>query len=97
MQISKSYSMNDWHEDIKRVMRYAGEDNRPTVFLFSDSQIKSEAFLVDINNLLNAGEVGGHDDVAAYKKYWFAKGCIDELIAWWQESMAAESMCCTLE
>jgi dynein heavy chain len=49
--------MSDWHEDIKRVMRYAGEDNHPAVFLFSDSQIKNEGFLVDINNLLNAGEV----------------------------------------
>jgi dynein heavy chain len=27
------------------------------MFLFSDSQIKDEAFVEDINNILNAGEV----------------------------------------
>merc|ERR1712185_32820 len=30
---------------------------KPTVFLFSDTQIVKEGFLEDINNVLNAGEV----------------------------------------
>lgn len=34
----------------------AGED-KSSVFLFSDTQIKDEAFVEDINNLLNSGEV----------------------------------------
>ena len=29
----------------------------PTVFLFPDTQIKDEAFVEDINNILNSGEV----------------------------------------
>ena len=34
----------------------AGE-GKSSVFLFSDTQIKDEAFVEDINNLLNSGEV----------------------------------------
>jgi hypothetical protein len=45
-------------------------------------QIKSEDFLVDINSLLNAGDMGGNDDVAAWKKWWLAGGCIGRLLAW---------------
>lgn len=47
----------EWREDLKRVTRMAGGLGQPVVFLFSDSQIKQESFVEDINNLLNAGEV----------------------------------------
>ena len=30
---------------------------KPSVFLFSDTQIKMEAFVEDLNNLLNTGEI----------------------------------------
>ena len=30
---------------------------KPSVFLFSDTQIKSEVFVEDLNNLLNTGEI----------------------------------------
>lgn len=43
--------------DIKQLYRLAGVDNRPTVFLFNDTQIVDESFLVDINNILSSGEV----------------------------------------
>eukprot|EP00940_MAST-03C_sp_MAST-3C-sp2_P000489 g489.t1 len=55
--ISKQYSMTEWREDVKGVLREAGCGQRPQVFLFSDSQIKDEAFVEDINNILNQGEV----------------------------------------
>jgi len=32
-------------------------ENRPTVFLFNDTQIVDESFLEDINNILSSGEV----------------------------------------
>lgn len=35
----------------------SGGKGKPTVFLFTDTQIKKEGFLEDINNILNTGEV----------------------------------------
>lgn len=57
VEMNKTYGMNEWREDLKRVLRWAGEKQEPTVFLFTDSQIKKEAFLEDINGILNSGEV----------------------------------------
>ncbi|KAL3161683.1 hypothetical protein ABBQ38_008782 [Trebouxia sp. C0009 RCD-2024] len=57
IEISKSYSVNEWREDLQTVLRQAGSDGTPTVFLFSDNQLKDESFLEDINNILNMGEV----------------------------------------
>ena len=34
-------------------------ENKETVFLFSDTQIKQESFLEDVNNLLSSGVVPG--------------------------------------
>lgn len=34
-----------------------GVDQKSTVFLFSDTQISNEAFVEDINNILNNGEI----------------------------------------
>lgn len=60
IEISKSYSVNEWREDLRTVLRRAGSDGTSTVFLFSDNQLKDESFLEDINNILNMGEVWMH-------------------------------------
>lgn len=42
---------------MKRILKESGGKNRNVVFLFSDTQIKKEYFLQDIDSLLNSGEV----------------------------------------
>ncbi|XP_056131285.1 dynein axonemal heavy chain 12 [Lampris incognitus] len=56
-EISKSYDMNDWRDDLKLLLKNAGVKGQKTVFLLTDAQIKEEAFLEDVDNLLNTGEV----------------------------------------
>lgn len=56
-EISKNYTNFEWREDLKRVIRGAGVGQYPMTFLFSDTQIKNETFVEDINNMLNSGEV----------------------------------------
>lgn len=43
--------------DLKRLYRTAGVENKPTIFLFNDTQVVDETFLEDINNILSSGEV----------------------------------------
>jgi len=71
IEISKSYGVTEWREDLKRFTTRAGGDNVPCVFLFSDTQIKIESFVEDINNLLNAGEIPNmfpYDERSAIKE-----------------------------
>jgi dynein heavy chain len=57
IEISKTYGKFEWREDLKAVFNLAGVENKPTVFLFSDTQIVQESFLEDVNGILNTGEV----------------------------------------
>eukprot|EP00981_Chlorochromonas_danica_P006662 scaffold1447_cov165-Ochromonas_danica.AAC.8 len=57
IEISKNYSNTEWREDLKTILKGAGAGTQPMTFLFSDTQIKNETFVEDINNMLNNGEV----------------------------------------
>ncbi|XP_024523426.1 dynein heavy chain 1, axonemal [Selaginella moellendorffii] len=57
IEIAKGYGNTEWRDDLKRVLMKAGVDDKETTFLFSDTQILTESFLEDINNILNSGEV----------------------------------------
>ncbi|XP_042305771.1 dynein axonemal heavy chain 1 isoform X2 [Sceloporus undulatus] len=57
IELSKNYGMTEWRDDIKKIMMKAGLQSIPITFLFTDTQIKSESFLEDINNLLNSGDI----------------------------------------
>ncbi|XP_077275648.1 dynein axonemal heavy chain 1 [Temnothorax americanus] len=57
IEISKTYTIRDWRDDIKNIILKAGLQNQPIVFLFSDMQIKNDSMLGDLNNILNSGDV----------------------------------------
>ncbi|XP_076603478.1 dynein axonemal heavy chain 1 [Chaetodon auriga] len=57
IELAKNYGQAEWREDIKSIMLKAGLQNQQITFLFVDTQIKSESFLEDINNILNSGDV----------------------------------------
>ena len=49
--------MAEWRDDLRVLLKKAGVDGKPQVFLFNDSQIKDEGFVEDINMILNTGDV----------------------------------------
>uniref|UniRef100_A0A0R3WKD5 Dynein heavy chain 7, axonemal n=1 Tax=Hydatigena taeniaeformis TaxID=6205 RepID=A0A0R3WKD5_HYDTA len=53
---------------LQKLYTWTGVENKPTVFLFSDSQILVEEFVEDLNNILNSGEVPGLFDAEALEK-----------------------------
>ncbi|KAJ3027001.1 UNVERIFIED_CONTAM: Dynein heavy chain 6, axonemal, partial [Siphonaria sp. JEL0065] len=57
IELTRTYDTAEWREDLKKLYRSAGVEGKNTVFLLSDTQIKKETFLEDINSILNSGEV----------------------------------------
>ncbi|XP_030047949.1 dynein axonemal heavy chain 6 [Microcaecilia unicolor] len=57
IELSRGYSYDTFHEDLRKLYRMAGIEGKDMVFLFTDTQIVVEEFLEDINNILNSGEV----------------------------------------
>ncbi|XP_070181014.1 dynein axonemal heavy chain 6-like [Littorina saxatilis] len=57
LKLHKSYDLTEFREDLKAIFIQSGVKGVKTVFLLADSDIVKEAFLEDINCILNSGEV----------------------------------------
>ncbi|XP_068084555.1 dynein axonemal heavy chain 3 [Anabrus simplex] len=57
IEISRTYGQSEWKDDLKELLKKAGGEGKPTVFLFNDTQIKDELFVEDVNLLLNTGDL----------------------------------------
>ena len=57
IELTRAYGVNEWKEDLRKVYRIAGLQGKHVVFLLTDAQVKTEAFLEDVNSILNTGEV----------------------------------------
>ncbi|KAM6202366.1 dynein axonemal heavy chain 6 [Rhynchocyon petersi] len=57
IELSRGYNYDTFHEDLRKLYKMAGVEDKNMVFLFTDTQIVVEEFLEDINNILNSGEV----------------------------------------
>ena len=57
VEVSKSYTFDQWRNDIKRLLISAGAELKYFVFLITDRHIVGDYVLEDLNNLLNSGDV----------------------------------------
>jgi len=59
ISLTKTYNTASLMEDLRELYRQAGQLRQSVTFLFTDAEIKDEAFLEYINSVLMTGEVAG--------------------------------------
>jgi dynein heavy chain len=59
IEVSKDYGIKEWRESLKTLIMGAVVENKPTCFIFIDTQIVNESMVEDINCLLNSGAIIG--------------------------------------
>jgi dynein heavy chain len=57
VEITRQYKKAEFHEDLRKLYALCGLENKPTIFLFNDTQVIEKSFLEDINSILTSGEV----------------------------------------
>lgn len=57
IRVSQNYGIADFREDLKTLYKSTGVNNKPVLFLFSDTQAVNEEFFEILNNMLSVGEV----------------------------------------
>lgn len=81
VDLSKTYGTSEFKEDLKLVYSETGVKNRPTSFVFDDTQIVDESFLKIVSDILSTGEVTGlyreneFDEVILFFNYLVESVC----------------------